>query len=558
MAVPDNTPATGQDAAPTPAVTRTARQAPQQQTLALLPPAAAAFPAPLPRAAKTAPLWFALYFPCLPLEAAGQADASPARAVFDDQQGVRRVLQASEAARAAGVQAGQSVNAALALLPALELDARDPGREHQLLRRLAGWAEHYTSCVVIEPPAILLLEIAASLRLFGGLRSLCKQVLHGLSAQGVTAQPAIAPTPLAATWLARAGSRRSVVKREELPGALSVLPLDCLAWPGTVTASLAGMGITTVGDCLRLPRDGVTRRFGASRLLQLDRALGRLPDPRQSYRAPERFTAESELDEEQEDCERLLSACEPLLERLDAFLLTRQQALQRVRFYFFHLRAASTKLTLGSVAASRDTSHWLGLLRLRLEQLELPAPVIAIRLRGGPTQALEAGDAAFDFDGHPQGARHASITHLVERLAARIGEQAVYGVDTAAEHRPEYAYRLRRALDAAPQCSAVPSPWHERHAPQLLADLRRTSSLLLQRPLWMLDAPAPLACRDGQPCYNGVLSLKAGPERIETGWWDADGVARDYYVAQNPSGMHLWIYRHRGAAGGWYLHGIFG
>ncbi|MEX1265556.1 MAG: hypothetical protein WEA08_01455, partial [Woeseia sp.] len=182
----------------------------------------------------------------------------------------------------------------------------------------------------------------------------------------------------------------------------------------------------------------------------------------------------------------------------------------------------------------------------------------AIRLRGGPTQALEAGDAAFDFDGHPQGARHASITHLVERLAARIGEQAVYGVDTAAEHRPEYAYRLRRALDAAPQCSAVPSPWHERHAPQLLADLRRTSSLLLQRPLWMLDAPAPLACRDGQPCYNGVLSLKAGPERIETGWWDADGVARDYYVAQNPCGMHLWIYRQRRGAGGWYLHGIFG
>ena len=61
--------------------------------------------------------------------------------------------------------------------------------------------------------------------------------------------------------------------------------------------------MTTVGDCLRLPREGFARRFGAQRLLQLDRALGRLPDPRTSWRAPERFCADYEMTEEQSDRE---------------------------------------------------------------------------------------------------------------------------------------------------------------------------------------------------------------------------------------------------------------
>jgi protein ImuB len=54
----------------------------------------------------------------------------------------------------------------------------------------------------------------------------------------------------------------------------------------------------------------------------------------------------------------------------------------------------------------------------------------------------------------------------------------------------------------------------------------------------------------------------AGPERLETGWWDADGISRDYYEARNPRGRRLWVFRVRqrreADAGYWYLHGYFG
>jgi len=95
----------------------------------------------------------------------------------------------------------------------------------------------------------------------------------------------------------------------------------------------------------------------------------------------------------------------------------------------------------------------------------------------------------------------------------------------------------------------------------LLAGIRRTNSLVLQRPLWMLQKPELLRTEQGLPCYEGKLKLLSGPERLETGWWDDDGIARDYFVASNPRGVRLWVYRDRGKDSHrrlWYLHGMFG
>jgi protein ImuB len=57
---------------------------------------------------------------------------------------------------------------------------------------------------------------------------------------------------------------------------------------------------------------------------------------------------------------------------------------------------------------------------------------------------------------------------------------------------------------------------------------------------------------------QGPLSLQDGPERIESGWWDAgEEVARDYFIAEDPRGARLWVFRQRGSRQ-WFLHGIFG
>ena len=253
------------------------------------------------------------------------------------------------------------------------------------------------------------------------------------------------------------------------------------------------MGIGCIGDCLRLPRDGFAKRFGAARLLELDRATGRLPDPRVNYRTPEQFSVEYDLAEEQSDSDLILNACEQLLQELEHFLLTRQLAVQRVQFSFFHLRAPATHLTLGSAEAGRSVLRWLQLLTIKFDRLSLVAPVIAIRLRGGKSQPLSGSNGNLPFNKAGNNVQRSSLAQLVERLCARIGDESVHGVSAVAEHRPQYAWRYEHCLGEIPQCPAAPAFWHEQHSPRLLTGFQRTTSLLLRRPLWMLVEPQALS-----------------------------------------------------------------
>jgi protein ImuB len=53
---------------------------------------------------------------------------------------------------------------------------------------------------------------------------------------------------------------------------------------------------------------------------------------------------------------------------------------------------------------------------------------------------------------------------------------------------------------------------------------------------------------------EGQFELLAGPERIESGWWDGDEAGRDYFVARFKNAAVAWIYRETGE---WFLHGLF-
>lgn len=530
MARAFKSPARMRDTAPTPAAGQQllpfAEPLPPKKSLGLAP-------------AAMRKLWFCIYLPNLPLEACRLPDT--ALAIVEEQHGNHRVLQASPEGTAAGILPGQSANAALALLPTLQLQERSQVLEQQVLEQLATWLERFSSFVSIADSDVLLLEIAGSVRLFGGLPALRQKISADLRAQGFTATMAIAPTPLAATWLARAGRRSCIRAAENIGPALRKLPLACLRWPATQCEALAGMGVVSVADCLRLPREGFARRFGVERLLDLDRALGQLPDPRDSWRAPERFCGDYEMTEEQSDRDLLLNICQQLLLSHEQFLLARQLGTQRVCFSFFHLKSGATELQLGSAGADRSATRWFELLKIRFEALRLPEPVIAVRLRSGLSQPLQAETARLNFNNKPGAQRQRySIAQLAERLIARIGEQAVNALSLVAEHRPEFACCTRNPL----------------------ADWSTNTSLhyeFVRRPLWMLSEPALLTADGAYPLHRGSrLELLDGPERLETGWWDERGIARDYYTAVSRAGVRLWVFRNRQRTPDWYLHGIFG
>jgi len=496
-------------------------------------------------------LWLCLYFPQLPLELSASRVETPRAILADKKKPV--VLLCSNSAARCGVRPGMPANAALALVPDLEIRAREPALERDALRKLATWAMHFTPMVSLdpverqshalpsplappEPAGALLLEIAASLRLFGGADALRAAAISGTRERGHAVMTAIAPTARSALWLARSGSEARVMEPARLPGMLARLPIGIPDWPPAVLQTLRYMGIRRIGECMRLPRDGLARRIGESALAEIDEALGRRPELRQSCRQTSRFCDELDLHAETQESAPLIAALRVLLSRLKDHLRSRQVGAQIVWVHLRHRAAPATLLRIGLLKPSADAGYLEELAAIHLSAFRIPAPVIAMMLEADVAEA-PPGLGEDLLGGKPDQADR--VAGLVERLRMRLGLRAVHGIRHGREHRPERAWE------------AVPDPV----PPARSRDAGMAGRA--QRPLWVLDHPAILSTRSEAPFFHGPLIIENGPERIETGWWDGCDVRRDYYVARNSGGTRVWIFRDR-RTGGWHLHGLFG
>lgn len=487
-------------------------------------------------------LWLAIHLPRVVLDSLQAAVAAlpgrPPLAVVDLDHDGKVVCACDDAAAAGGVRPGMALNSALALLPALQAIPREPPREQELLNAVARLGIRFTPRVSLEPPDAVLLEVRGSLRLFGGVRALHGQLRAQLQAAGITGCLALTPTPLAALWLARAGHEVALRRADSLMGRLAPLPLAVTRWPERSVQLLATMGVRNLGDCQRLPRDGFARRFEPRLLAMLDRAAGRLPDPRAAFRDGEKFVVRRDLEPELADTQRLETVIVPLLEELCAFLRPRGRGVQALEVRLVHRTAPPTRLRLRFVEPVSALRRITGMLHERLSRAELPEPVRTVRLASGPLIEIPGAPAElFSRDRRGSGA---SVPQLVERLRARLGVEAVHGLCLVPEHRPESAWRV-----------SEPGPARRAAAVDQRADA--------VRPLWLLDAPQPLAGGEA-PRYDGALEFEEGPECIESGWWDGKDIARDYYVARTGAGARLWVFRERRRGqsdGAWFLHGVF-
>lgn len=381
-----------------------------------------------------------------------------------------------------------------------------PSLPPDALAPIAAWACQFTPKVSLEPPQELLLEVQGSLRLYGGLDALRQSLAEGLLAMGFAARIAAASTPRAALWLSRAEAQ-----------ALEALPVEVTRLD---VGFFRSIGAGTVGDLLRLPREGLAQRCGAHAARDLDRALGALPEPREYFAPPADFGAGLELPAEVSHAEGLLVGARRLLVQLEGLLAARQAGIRGFVLKMTHADAPESALHVGLASAARGTERLAQLLRERLERVVLPAPVQAIRLEARDFEPLAGrsggmfGDAAGEAE---------DWACLLERLRARLGHDAVHGLAAHADHRPEHAWRRVEPGEWDPRESRPPGP----------------------RPLWLLE-PRKLV--------EGQFTPLAGPERIEAGWWDGDEARRDYFVARLPNASLAWVYREEGE---WYLHGLF-
>lgn len=472
-------------------------------------------------------LWLAVCLPSLALECLSAARLRKPAVVVEVQQGQSYVVAANREAANAGINPGNKLGTATTLAASLQVFERAPHLERASLESLARWAERLTSLVSIESSEGLLLEVAGSLKLFGSLEAIKTRVRDELAKRAFDSRLGVAPTATAALWLAR-GAGADALQAHELAGRLGRLPLKVTHWPLAVQALLKDLGLKTIGDCARLPRDGFARRVGNAYLSELDRALGHCVDLRTEYRAPSTWSSRIELDEESADSALFMEVIEQLLDELAAELRKRQAQIDRLAIAFEHLHRPPTIESFALLEPTHERERLLALVGDRLTRCRLPVPAVALQLRSAALKPLAQRESDL-FEVKPL---EELVRVLLERLRERFGTEAVYGLCAVAEHRPERAW--------AKNIGIVGRRTHDEDG------VPRSQA----RPLWLLAKPVSFAA--------GCAALDwSGPERIESGWWDERDVGRDYYSAKNAQGQRLWVFRDR-RTHDWFLHGFFG
>jgi protein ImuB len=397
------------------------------------------------------------------------------------------------------------------------------------LQKLCLQAHSFTSFVSIEPPNALLLEIKGSVKLFGSLPQLQADIDECWRRLGLPVRSATAPATLAALWLARAGQPLQIEDIDQLPRSLAKVPIACTAWDLERLQTLHAMGVTRLGELMRLPRAGLARRLSPAMVQDLDIALGKQPAPRRAFVRRERFRERCDFETEIEHVAYLEKALEPLIEHCTQFLRQRQAGIQALQLKLKHREGPGTRVQIGLASITSERRRLTDVLCQKLARLTLKAPVRGMELISGSLRGLSASSLDI-FAGLTGAGSRDSAPQLVERLRARLGEEAVYGVCLIPEHRPEAAWRRVQELSLTAGVKVQAEAVEQK----------------LPRPVWLLNEPLPLP----KP------QILQGPERIESGWWDGKGVARDYYVARHSRGARLWVFQERQSKL-WYVHGVF-
>ena len=435
----------------------------------------------------------------------------------------RRILQAvNPAARALGLRPGQSLTSAHAMVRDFATAEFDPAETERWHRLLAAWAYRFSSQVSLKYPRVLMMEVESSLGLFGPWPVFEARLRAELNALGFSHRIVVAPNPVAARMLANVHDGLAVTCSDSLKRVLEQMPVDRIGLTRETATAFTRMGLRNLQQVLGLQRNSLARRFPAQVLQHLDTLLGERPVALEFYTPPDYFDVRIELNFDVESHQALLFPLKRLISDLAMFLGGRDSGVQRFNLHLEHVEGADTLVPVGLLSAERDSAMLFELARGRLEQIQVPSPVRAVRLHARDLPPFVPAHREL-FDERPQ--QSLPWEQLRERLRARLGDESVSGLRLRADHRPECAWQTDPETRVRPSAPKVP------------------------RPGWLLSQPSPLP--------EAGTRILAGPERIESGWWDGGDVRRDYFLVETRTGQRGWAYRTVGEGGDLLLHGWF-
>lgn len=447
-----------------------------------------------------------------------------------------------------GISTGLLLADARALIPSLHAIDDKPGLASQLLQRVAEWCIRFTPFAAPDLPNGILLDATGCAHLWGGEEAYLQDITKRLAAKGYTTRVAMAGSIGCAWAMARYGRNQLVVEPGQQQQVLLSLPVSSLRLDADTVVRLHKLGLRQISDLIRIPRPSLRRRFGPLLLQRLQQALGEEDEnilpvyPVVPY------------------CERLpciepiraLPGIEIALQRLLAALCNRLQkegkGLRTAIFRVYLVDGGAQGIEIGTHRPSNNPEHLFQLFCLKLSTI---APKEGIELFLLEATKVEEQEVLQESLWQTKsGLQDPQLAELMDRLAGRLGPEAIRRYLPAAHWWPERSFKQVASLK-----DIAVDEWR----------LDRLRPLLLLQPPEQIYVTAPIP--DYPPMlfrYKGTVHkiVKAdGPERIEQEWWIQDGEHRDYYAVEDEEGRRYWLFRsghyNEEKTPLWFLHGFF-
>lgn len=461
-----------------------------------------------------------------------------------------------------GLFPGMALTDARARVEKLDVATAAPERDSTLLKRLAHWCERYTPLVALDQPHGLMLDITGCAHLFGGLTAIREDALTRIERSGLNTQAAIADNSFAARLLAR-GTKGGVFSRSAADQLLPRLPLSSLELAEAAETGLKRAGLKRISDVMGLPRAALTARFGTDLATKLERLARQERAPISPLRIVPLSLAERRLSEPVTVMALVEQVLQELAQELFALLETEGKGALLIEASFFRVDGDVRYIHIETGQPLRESQVFLRLARERLNALTDPLDAgfgfDMIRLAALRSGVITQRQTGLDQNEEDQ----AGFSQLIDRLAARLGQNRVLVPFARNTHMPERAFGLRSAMQTNRKHDA-----DYESSPTLAADPPA-------RPIKLFHPPQPIESiaevPDSPPSFflwrrvrHHVL-LAEGPERIEPEWWLAIGHdvphLRDYYRVEDDTGQRFWIFREGLYDGSnhprWFLHGLF-
>lgn len=481
-----------------------------------------------------------IYLPDFQLQAALRLEPERRRRPVALMEGTL-VMQATDAARAADVEAGLTATQAMARCVAVEAQARSPAQEQTVTDMVLQCASCFSPNIESTAAGVCTLDLTG-LPPRDDWAPWAGNILQALESLSLTARVGVGETPFLAGQAARQTERFfQVVAPDEF---VAGLPLAALEPEPALLEILESWGVRQAGAFLALGKENIAQRLGPEGIELFERASDRQPRPL-------RLTRPAEIFEETREFEPPVESLEPLLFVLRRFVEQLARRLEAVYKVAAVLRLELTLETgalyeriLAIPAPTSDVETLFRALQTHLENVRTDAAIGKLRLAAQPGRVGHYQFGLFEAALRDPNQFHESLA----RLTALLGPERAGTPRLEASHRPD-AFRMDMEAMVAPETIKQPAgeppadpptgPALRRFRPPLAALVEVRSD----KPVWLRSA-----------AFTGAIAGSRGPWRLSGQWWDGQRWAREEWEVQTRDGALLRLVRQEDQ---WTVEGTF-